>query len=86
MSGVNDSHEIVRKITLSCEKSGKTIKEVLQEDLGAEQYVRWLTEFPDGDQFTIPSIGENTVRDYTENNAAVYDALDTGEFTFQITP
>ena len=66
--------------------SGKTIKEVLQEDLGAEQYVRWLTEFPDGDQFTIPSIGENTVRDYTENNAAVYDALDTGEFTFQITP
>ncbi|OQY34953.1 MAG: adenylosuccinate lyase [Spirochaetaceae bacterium 4572_59] len=32
MSGVNGAHEIVRKITLSCEQTGKTIKEVLQEE------------------------------------------------------
>lgn len=62
-----------------------TLKEVLQEVLQGESYVRWLTEFPDGDQFTIPSIGEGTVRDYSENTAVVYDALDTGEFTFTIT-
>jgi len=61
------------------------LKTVLQENLSAEQYVRWLTEFPDGDQFTIPSIGEGTVRDYSENTPVVYDALDTGEFTFTIT-
>jgi hypothetical protein len=61
------------------------LKTVLQETLSAESYVRWLSEFPDGDQFTIPSIGEGNVRDYTENTPIVYDALDTGEFTFTIT-
>lgn len=37
MSGINGAHEIVRKITLSCEKTGKTIKEVLQ----TEQQESW---------------------------------------------
>ncbi|QEN07680.1 adenylosuccinate lyase [Oceanispirochaeta crateris] len=32
MSGVNGAHEIVRNITLSCEKTGKTIMEVLQTE------------------------------------------------------
>ncbi|MDA3958221.1 lyase family protein [Oceanispirochaeta sp.] len=32
MSGINGAHEIVRTITLSCEKTGKTIKEVLQSE------------------------------------------------------
>ncbi len=35
--------------------------------------------------FTIPSIGEGTVRDYVENQPIVYDALDTGEFQLTIT-
>src|SRR5210317_2000918 len=61
------------------------LKEVLQEDLMAQGWVNWLSEFPDGDQFTIPSIGEATVRDYSEDTDVVYDALDTGEFAFTIT-
>ena len=61
------------------------LKTVLQENLMAEQYVRWLTEFPDGDTFTIPSIGEGQVRGYSENAPVVYDALDTGKFQFSIT-
>src|SRR5210317_2082312 len=61
------------------------LKEVLQEDLMAQGWVNWLSEFPDGDQFTIPSVGEATVRDYTEDTDIVFDALDTGEFTFTIT-
>jgi hypothetical protein len=61
------------------------LKEVLQDDLNAQGWVNWLSEFPDGDQFTIPSIGESTVRDYTEDTDVVFDALDTGEFTFTIT-
>lgn len=61
------------------------LKEVLQDDLNAQGWVNWLSEFPDGDQFTVPSIGEATVRDYTEDTDVVYDALDTGEFTFTIT-
>jgi len=61
------------------------LKEVLQDELEAQGWVNWLSEFPDGDQFTIPSIGESTVRDYTEDTDVVFDALDTGEFTFTIT-
>lgn len=61
------------------------LKEVLQEELMAQGYVQWLSEFPDGDQFTIPSIGESTVRSYVEDTDIVYDALDTGEFAFTIT-
>lgn len=61
------------------------LKEVLEDDLFARQYVRWLTEFPDGDTFTIPSIGQATVRNYSEDAPVQYDALDTGEFQFSIT-
>lgn len=60
------------------------LKDVLKDELQGTGYVNWLQEFPDGDQFTMPSIGEATVRDYTENTPVVYDALDTGEFTFTI--
>ena len=61
------------------------IKEVLEDSLSGMGYVNWLTDFPDGDAFNIPSIGEATVRDYQEDTAIVYDSLDTGEFNFSIT-
>ncbi len=60
------------------------LKEVVKDTLDAQRWVTWLTEFPDGDTFTIPSIGEATVRDYVENQSVLYDALDTGEFQFTI--
>lgn len=63
----------------------RELKDVLEDELMASRYVRWLTEFPDGDTFTIPSIGQAMVRDYAENAPVVYDALDTGEFQFTIT-
>jgi hypothetical protein len=61
------------------------LKEVLKDSLQGMGYVDWMNEFPDGNTFTIPSIGEATVRDYAENESVVYDALDTGEFQFSIT-
>jgi len=61
------------------------LKEILQDDLNAQGWVNWLSEFPDGDQFTIPSIGESTVRDYAEDTEIVFDALDTGEFVIGLT-
>ena len=61
------------------------IKEVLQDVLDAQGYVRWLTDFPEGTTLNIPSIGEATVRDFTDDTAVVYDSLDTGNFTFTIT-
>lgn len=60
------------------------MKEVLQDILQGQQYVNWMTNFPDGVTFTIPSIGELPMRNVSENDPAVYDALDTGEFQFTI--
>jgi hypothetical protein len=61
------------------------LKEIIHDELMGQQYVRWLTEFPDGTTFTIPSVGDATVRDYNENSPVQYDPLDTGEFQFSIT-
>lgn len=63
----------------------RELKDILQDELMATKYVRWLSEFPDGTTFTIPSIGEASVRDYVENQPVLYDAFDTGEFQFTIT-
>lgn len=61
-----------------------TLKEVLKDQLQGMGYVDWLSGFPDGTTFTIPSIGDATVRNYTEDQAIQYDALDNGEFAFTI--
>lgn len=61
------------------------LKEVLEDELMAVKYVNWLTEFPDGDTFTIPSIGQAQVDEYEEDTAVKYRAMDTGEFQFSIT-
>jgi hypothetical protein len=62
------------------------LKETLQEEfLDAQKYVNWLTDFPDGNTFTIPSIGDAEVDNYVEDTAVAYRALDKGEFQFSIT-
>jgi hypothetical protein len=60
------------------------LKDILEEDLMASGYVDFITEFPDGDQFNIPSIGDLMVDDYVEDGAVKYRPLDTGEWTFTI--
>jgi hypothetical protein len=60
------------------------LKEVLQEMLIGTKYVRFLEGFGDGNQLTIPSLGELPVRQADEDNPATYDSADTGEFTFSI--
>lgn len=61
-----------------------TLKEILKDELQAQTYVNWITEFPDGDQFNIPSIGQTQVDDYSENEPITYRPFDTGEFNFVI--
>lgn len=61
------------------------IKEVFESELMAMKYVDMLTDFPDGDTFNIPSIGQQEVYDYAEGQAIRYTAMDTGNFTFTIT-
>lgn len=62
----------------------RQIKENFEADLWANKYVNWLTEFPDGDTFHIPSLGQMQVTDYEENQAIKYTGLATGEFVFSI--
>jgi hypothetical protein len=58
------------------------LKELLLDDLFAMDFVRILTEFPDGNTFNIPSLGEAETSDYAEGQAIKYSRLDTGNFTF----
>lgn len=60
------------------------LKDILQEQLMGTKYVRMLNGFPDGNQFTIPSVGELPMREVAENTPVTYDSMDTGEFTFSI--
>lgn len=61
------------------------LKEVLQDSLMGMKYIRMLTDFPDGEVFTMPSIGQAEVYDYAEGQAIQYSAMATGEFQFSIT-
>jgi hypothetical protein len=64
---------------------GRELKDILEDDLMATGYVRWLSDFPEGDVFNIPSIGQATTYDYAEDEPVQYEAMDTGNFTFEIT-
>lgn len=61
------------------------IKDVLEEELFAMQYVDMITDFPDGDTINIPSMGAAQINDYAEGQAVKYTSMDTGNFTFTIT-
>lgn len=60
------------------------LKEILKDRLQGTKYVRWLSNFPDGNTLTIPSIGEIPMRETAEDTPVVYDAMDTGEFQLTI--
>ena len=60
------------------------LKELFEDELYAQQWVKMLTDFPDGDTINIPSIGQAEVKDYVENEPIVFTGLDTGNFTFTI--
>ena len=60
------------------------LKELLQDELFAMRYVDMITDFGDGDTLNIPSIGQATYNNYTENQPVRYTAMDTGNFTFTI--
>jgi hypothetical protein len=61
------------------------LKEILRDEMQAQKYVRMLDGFPDGDTFTIPSIGQLQVDNYEEDTDVLYRPMDTGEFQFTIT-
>lgn len=60
----------------------KQLKSLLLDDLMAMRYVRIITDFPDGTEIHIPSIGEAETADFAEGAAIKYNKLDTGDFVF----
>jgi len=60
----------------------RQLKELLLDDLFAMQFVRILTDFPDGTTLNIPSIGEAETADFVEGQAIKYNRMDTGNFQF----
>jgi len=60
------------------------LKETLKDELDAQRHVNWI-DFPDGNTWTIPSIGDLDAQDYVEDTAVEYTPMDTGEFQFSIT-
>lgn len=60
------------------------LKQVLEDELMGTKYVKMITDFPDGDTFNIPSIGQAEVFDYSEGAGIKYAAMDTGNFTFTV--
>jgi hypothetical protein len=60
------------------------LKDILIDVLQGQKYVSWMTNFPDGTTFTIPSIGQMPMRSVAEGDPVVYDVMDTGEFQFVI--
>lgn len=63
------------------------LKEMLQDDLIAQQYVRWLSDIPSDSirtELKINSIGELDVDDWAESVSLPDRRMDTGQFTFRI--
>jgi len=60
------------------------LKDILEDELAAQKWVNWLSEFPDGTTLNIPSVGQASTQDVTENSPIQYEALDTGNFTLTI--
>lgn len=61
------------------------LKDVMLADLMGTGYVNWMHDFPDGDTFNIPSVGQMEVDNYVEDTAVKYRAMATGNFQFSIT-
>lgn len=60
------------------------IKKALEDDLDAQKWVNWLSEFPDGAQFNISSVGDFVVDEMEEGVPLVARRPDTGQFQFTI--
>ena len=56
----------------------------LDDGLLGEQYYRNVADFGSGDTLNIPTIGSVTIQEGTENEAFVYNPIDTGRVTLII--
>lgn len=59
--------------------------EQLKDGYLPDSLYRNVSDFGDGDTLYIPTLGETVIRDYVEDTAVKYDAIDTGQVTLTIT-
>lgn len=79
MFSVNNNEHLIRSNLWS-----RDLKDVLEEELFAQRYVDFVTDFPDGDTLNIPSIGAMETRDYDEDQQVQYTSMDTGNWTLTV--
>lgn len=60
----------------------RQLKELLLDELNGLKFVRIISDFPDGQTFNIPSLGEAEQSTFTEGQAIKYNSMATGNFTF----
>lgn len=60
------------------------LKEVLRDDVFAEQWVNFIGDFTDGDNYKINSVGELTVDQMAEATSLPDRRPDSGQFLFNI--
>lgn len=74
-----DEHLIISEVW------GKTLKQLLLDDLNAMKWVRILPDFKGASTtHNIPSLGEAETADYAEGQAVKYSRFDTGNFQFTV--
>jgi len=60
------------------------LKEMFEEPLQAQQFVRMITDFGDGDNFKVSTIGELPIDQVSEGVSLPERRPDTGQFVFNI--
>ena len=83
MAGMISSNADMQRLIRS-EVYSSELKDILRDEMQAQRYVRMLDGFPDGDTFTIPTIGETVTANYTEDTQVAYTPMDTAEFQFTV--
>jgi hypothetical protein len=83
MAGMISSNTDMQRL-IRAEVYSSELKDILRDEMQAQRYVRMLDGFPDGDTFTIPTIGKTTVADYAEDDTVAYTPMDTAEFQFTV--
>ena len=81
MSGETTSNNTLLQRT---EWLSDTIKETLEEELMVQTWLNWAPLNDGSATYTVPSIGDAIVDDYTEEDAIKFRPLDKGQFTLNI--
>lgn len=79
MSNTSPQHQALIK----AEFWSNELKDMVMDETMLDSYVEWV-DFPHGDEFIRPVIGDIDINSYKEDEAVKYMPIDSGQFKFQI--